>query len=253
MRFACLGSGSRGNATVVTAGCTRVLVDCGFSVRETERRLGALGIAPAELTAILVTHEHSDHVGGVGALARRHGIPVWATQGTWSHGALGEVPQARFFNCHTPFAIDDLAVDPFPVPHDAREPSQFVFGDGAHRLGILTDSGYITPHIVRQLADCHAVLLECNHDEAMLAAGPYPAALKQRVGGQFGHLSNDQAAALLGEVDTSGLQHVVAAHLSEQNNTPELARAALADALNCEADWIAVASQGEVLDWRAID
>ena len=253
MRFACLGSGSRGNATLVEAGRSRVLVDCGFSARETERRLGALGLAPAELTAILVTHEHSDHIGGVGGLARRHGLPVWATQGTWSHGGLGEVPDARVFNCHAPFSIDDLAVDPFPVPHDAREPSQFVFGDGARRLGILTDSGNITPHIVRQLARCNALVLECNHDEAMLAAGPYPPALKQRVGGQFGHLSNAQSAALLGELDTAALQHLIAAHLSEQNNTPALARAALAEALGCEAHWIAVAPQGEALDWRAIE
>ena len=253
MRFACLGSGSRGNATLVEAGRTRVLVDCGFSVREAERRLAALGVAPHELSAILVTHGHSDHIGGVGALARRHGIAVWATRGTWSHGGLGEVPEPREFNCHAPFALDDLAVNPFPVPHDAREPSQFVFGDGARTFGVLTDSGNITPHIVRQLARCDALLLECNHDEAMLAAGPYPAALKQRVGGQFGHLSNAQSAALLGELDTSALQHLVAAHLSEQNNTSALARTALAEVLDCEDEWIAVAAQGEVLDWRSID
>lgn len=252
MRFASLGSGSRGNATLVEVGTTRVLVDCGFSVRETERRLANLGLAAVDVTAILVTHEHSDHISGVAALSRKCGIPVWATLGTWSQHGAGEVAQRGVFNCHETFALGDIEVRPFPVPHDAREPSQFVFSDGAVSLGVLTDTGCVTPHIVQQLSGCDALLLECNHDEDMLANGSYPPALKRRVGGQFGHLSNAQAAALLGAIDCSRFQHVVAAHLSAQNNTPALAGSALSAVLGCSSDWVGIAAQDVGLAWRSL-
>jgi len=138
------------------------------------------------------------------------------------------------------------------VPHDACEPCQYLFDDGARRLGVITDTGRVTPHIVDSLEHCDALLLECNHDPQLLACGPYPAALKQRVGGPLGHLSNAQAGALLARLDTTRLQHLVAAHLSDRNNRPALARAALADALNCEPHWIGVAGQEDGFDWRAI-
>jgi len=250
MRFASLGSGSRGNATVVEVGTTRVLVDCGFSVAETERRLARLGLAPSDLQAILVTHEHNDHVSGVGPLARRHRIPVWMTAGTGKAWRGGEVPSLHLFTGHEPFAIGDLRVSPYPVPHDAREPSQFLFDDGNRRLGVLTDTGCSTAHIEASLTGADALLLECNHDAAMLAAGPYPPSLKQRVGGRLGHLSNDQSAGLLARLDVSRLQHLAVAHLSEQNNSPDLARAALAGVLGCAEHWIAVAEQGAGLSWR---
>jgi len=253
MRFASLGSGSRGNALLVEAGNTLVMLDCGFSVRETARRMALLGRHPEQLAALLVTHEHGDHVRGIAALARRYRIPVWLTQGTRRMLRDAELPVVRCYDGHGAFTIDDLQLNPFTVPHDAREPCQFVFSDGARHLGVLTDTGRMTPHIVDCLAGCDALLLECNHDARMLADGPYSAALKRRVGGPLGHLSNHQAGELLGLLDHGRLQHLVAAHLSEKNNRPELARAALAAAACCAPDWVAVADQARGLDWRSID
>jgi len=252
VRFASLGSGSKGNATLIRKRTTCVLVDNGFSLKETELRLARLGVEAAQLTAILVTHEHGDHIRGVGPLARKYGIPVWTTRGTASHVGLGELPELQYLDVHQPLELGDLEVQPFPVPHDAREPCQFAFGDGARRLGILTDTGSITTHIVEQLSGCDALMLECNHDTAMLLNGAYPESLKARVGGRFGHLSNQQAAELLAQLDTGCLQHLVAAHLSEQNNTPELVCYALSDVLNCTPDWITVAHQDTGLSWRDI-
>lgn len=252
LRFACLGSGSRGNGLLVEGGGTAVLVDCGFSMAETERRLLRLGRSPGDLGALLVTHEHGDHIRGVAPFARRHGLAVWMTAGTLAAGRCPELPQVHLFSVHEPFDIDGLSVHPFPVPHDAREPSQFVFQDGAHRLGLLTDAGSSTPHIQECLSGLDALVLECNHDPDMLAASRYSPALKRRVGGAFGHLSNRQAAALLAALDASRLQHLVAAHLSEENNTPELARQALGEALGCAPRWVGVADQDAGLDWRRL-
>ena len=252
MRFASLGSGSKGNATLVNKHGTYLLLDNGFSVKETELRLQRLGLDAGQLTAILVTHEHGDHIRGVGPLARKYGIPVWTSRGTASHVGLGKLPILQFIDVHDALELDDIEVQPFPVPHDAREPCQFTFGDGAKRLGVLTDTGSTTAHIVEQLSGCDALMLECNHDVTMLANSAYPESLKARVGGRFGHLSNEQAAELLAQLDTRSLQHLVAAHLSEQNNTSALARNALSDVLNCEADWIGVAQQQAGLDWREI-
>ncbi len=254
MRFALLGSGSRGNATLIEEGGTCLLVDCGFSVRETERRMARLGTTPERLSAILVTHEHHDHLAGVGALARKYRLPVWLTAGTAAAGKkrLGELPQRMLLNSHSDFAIDGLNLHPFPVPHDAREPCQFVFSNGDKRLGVLTDTGCSTPHIERQLDGCHALILESNHDRDMLATGPYPPSLQDRVGGGLGHLSNDQAAEILRRIGNRSLQHLVAAHLSEKNNKPELAVEALSEALACEREWITLANQDGGLDWRDI-
>lgn len=252
MRFASLGSGSRGNGTLIEHGKTLLLVDCGFSLREAERRLLRLEREPAQLTAILLTHEHGDHASGVGRLARRYNVPVWLSAGTRSACATLDA-SCHTFSSHEPFAIDGIEVFPFPVPHDAREPAQFVFGDGARRIGLLTDTGSSTPHIEQQLASCDALLLECNHDEVMLHNGPYPSSLKRRVGGGYGHLSNAQAAALLSRLDTSALQHIVAAHLSDKNNHPKLAQDALANVLNCSASWVSVAQQDEGLAWRSVE
>lgn len=252
MRFASLGSGSRGNGTLVEVDGTLVLLDCGFPAIHVEARMARLGRSPSDLAAIVVTHEHGDHINGVGPLARRYNIPVWMTPGTARHERLGELPQQRLFNSHAAFAIDALELTPYPVPHDAREPVQFVFGDGRHRLGVLTDVGCWTAHIESQLSGCDALLLECNHDSEMLVQGRYPASLKQRVGGRHGHLSNAQAAELLSRLDRSRLQHLVAAHLSEENNQPALAQQALAEVMGCSADWIGVADQDEGLMWREI-
>ena len=254
IRFASLGSGSEGNGLVVECGSTRVLVDCGFNLGETEKRLGRLGLAAADLAAILITHEHDDHAGGAARLARRYDIPVYLTYGTLdAMGAQGAmIPQLTLIDSHFPFAIGDLEIHPYPVPHDAREPSQFVFSDGDKRLGLLTDAGATTPHIERMLSGIDALVLECNHDIELLMNGPYPPSLKRRISGRLGHLDNATAARIVGGIDCGRLQHFIAAHLSAQNNTPALARSAMAGALGCEETWICIATQAEGFAWRDI-
>lgn len=254
MRFASLGSGSRGNALVVEAGGTRVLLDCGFGIRDTVRRLERLAVEPESLSAILVTHEHSDHIAGVFKFARRYGLAVWLTHGTLAAApeVRGEMPQLALIDGHTAYALGDLQILPYPVPHDAREPVQFVFSDGARRLGVLTDAGCLTPHLTAMLDACEALVLECNHDAEMLAGSGYPPSLKRRISGRLGHLDNATAASLLAQVDVSRLQHIVAAHLSEQNNRAELATGALSAVLNCAPEWIGVADQEEGFDWRQV-
>lgn len=254
MRFASLGSGSEGNALIVQHGASCVLMDCGFSVAETDTRLRRLGLTADCLSGIVVTHEHGDHIAGVKRLARKYSIPVWLTHGTrQAHAkALAGLSHLTEINPHDSFAIGELQVQPFLVPHDAAEPVQYVFSDGVKRLGVLTDTGSSTKHIELMLSGCDALVLECNHDMTMLANGDYPSSLKQRVGGRFGHLNNTDAGALLARLDNSRLQHIVAAHLSRKNNTPYLAVQALSSALNCAAEWVAVATQHEGFSWRQI-
>ena len=253
MRFAVLGSGSEGNALIVQVGQTRVLLDCGFSLSETVSRLARLGLLGEQLDGIVVTHEHGDHISGVARLARKFNLPIWLTHGTLrtQNAAFAELSVTEI-NPHLAFAIGDVRVQPYPVPHDAAEPVQYVFSDGVRRLGVLTDAGSATPHIEAILNGCHALVLECNHDAQMLATGDYPYSLKQRVGGRYGHLNNGDAATLLRRLDRSRLQHVVAAHLSRKNNAPELAREALSEVLCCKPDQVAVATQEQGLDWREI-
>jgi phosphoribosyl 1,2-cyclic phosphodiesterase len=253
MRFAVLGSGSEGNALVVEVNQTRVLLDCGFSLGETLARLGRLGLQAEQLDGIVVTHEHGDHISGVARLARKFDLPVWLTHGTLrtQNAAFAELSINKI-NPHLAFVIGDILVQPYPVPHDAAEPVQYVFGDGARRLGVLTDAGSVTPHIEEILGGCHALVLEFNHDAQMLADGDYHFRLKQRVGGRYGHLNNADAAALLRRLDTSRLQHIVAAHLSRKNNEVGLVVEALCAALGCKPDRIEVATQEEGLDWREI-
>ncbi len=253
LRFASLGSGSSGNGTLVECGGTRVLMDCGFNLADTTTRLARLGLAPKDLAAIVVTHEHTDHLGGVPRFAKRHAIPVYLTRGTALSLPL-DFPASlvRFIDPHAAFEVNDLLVDPVAVPHDAREPVQYVFTDGAVRLGVVTDLGCTTPHVEEKLTGVDALVLECNHDIEMLRAGSYPWPLKQRISGRFGHLDNSQSGDLLSRLDRSKLKHLIAAHLSAQNNTPALAVAALASAAGCEPSWIGVASQEAGFDWRGI-
>lgn len=254
MRFASLGSGSRGNSLLVDAGDSALLLDCGFSMRPLMARLARLSFLPEKISAILVTHEHSDHIAGMFRFSARFGIPVYMTHGTHAavSQAMDESVECRLVDSLAPFSVEGIEITPFPVPHDAREPVQFVFSDGVRRLGVLTDCGTITSRAAATLDGCQALVLECNHDPGLLAASAYPAWLKQRVGGDFGHLGNTQAASLLRRVDTRALRHIVAAHLSEQNNRPDLARKALAETLDCEDDWIGVASQENGIAWREV-
>ena len=256
MRFASLASGSGGNCLVVERGATRLLLDCGLPERETERRLGRLGLGAADIAAIVVTHEHDDHLGGTFALAARRAIPVYLTHGTLraarESGRAAAGVETRILEAQRPVAIGDIEAIPFTVPHDAREPVQFVFSDGASRLGVLTDIGASTPHVEGMLSRCDALVLECNHDLEMLWGGSYPKWLKRRIAGPFGHLDNGAAERLLRALDRSRLKHVIAAHLSERNNREDLARDALARALGCDAQWVGVAGQESGFDWRSL-
>jgi len=252
LRFASIGSGSQGNATLVEKNNTCLLIDCGFSYTQLQQRLERLGRCATDLTAILITHEHGDHVRGVSMLARKCDIPVWMTPGTAAQIDTRGILQLQLFNCHAPFTVNDIEVNPYPVPHDAREPCQYMFTDGDSRFGLLTDTGCTTRHIEDSLSGCHALMLECNHDAQLLAQSFYPPALKERIGGRNGHLSNEQTMNLLASIKSTRVQHVVAAHLSEKNNTPELARQALSRALGCTPDWIGVADQETGLSWREI-
>jgi len=256
LRFAAIGSGSKGNCLVAEADGTRVLLDCGLSPRETERRLARIGLAPSDLAGILVTHEHDDHAGQAYPFAALHRLPVWLTYGTQAalaeSGKVAGVVETRTIDGRTAFAIGGIEVQPYTVPHDAREPVQFVLSDGAFRLGVLTDIGVSTAHVEMTLSGCDALVLECNHDHDMLRDGDYPKWLKERIAGPFGHLSNAAAEKLLAALERSRLKHVLAAHLSHQNNRPELARAALARAMGCAPDWIGLSTQEEGFAWREL-
>jgi len=252
LQFASLGSGSRGNSTLIEADGSAILIDCGFSMRETERRLQRLSREMQQITAILVTHEHGDHVRGVASLAKKYDIPVWSSRGTAKAAKLEELTLWNCIDIHQNFEIDSIQIQPIPVPHDAKEPCQFIFSDGDWRIGILTDTGSITPYIEQQYSACDAFILEANHDEDMLANGSYPSSLKHRVGGNFGHLNNSQARDLLSAIDISKLQYLVASHISDKNNTVALARDKMSEALDVDASWIDVASQDEGLDWRVL-
>jgi phosphoribosyl 1,2-cyclic phosphodiesterase len=259
MRFCSLGSGSTGNATLIEAGSgsttTRVLVDCGFSLRELELRLARAGVQAESITAVFITHEHGDHVGCALTLAKRHSIPLWTSRGTWRAIGAPELDAGllHFARDGQAIELNDLQLTPFTVAHDALEPLQLRASDGAHRLGVLTDVGSSTPHLLANLQHCDALLLECNHDRDRLAASSYPASLKARIGGRFGHLDNETAAQILSACLHDGLKRLVAAHLSESNNSPELARAALSAASGASPQDIVVADPLRGFDWIAID
>ena len=256
MRFASLASGSGGNCLVAQAGGTTVLIDCGLSLTETERRLERAGVAPGGIAAILVTHEHGDHAGSAFEFAAAHRVALHLTHGTL--GALRDEGKAldgvrvSLVNGRQSFFVDGLQVMPFTVPHDAREPVQYVLSDGAAKLGVVTDVGTSTPHLEKNLSGLDALVLECNYDRDLLWNGAYPRWLKERIAGPFGHLDNRDSERLLAALDHTRLKHVIGAHLSQQNNRPELARAALARAMGCEESWIGLATQDDGFGWRAI-
>jgi phosphoribosyl 1,2-cyclic phosphodiesterase len=252
LRFCCLGSGSEGNALIVEASdggtTTRVLLDNGFNGRQLRLRLARFDLAVDDVDAVVLTHEHSDHVGGVAALLRQRRLPVYCSRGTAQAAAL----EADFTEIVAGeiVAIGALQLAPFPVAHDAAEPLQYVFSDGDRRLGVLTDVGAPGEPIFTALAGVDALLLECNHDVELLRNSAYPPFLKARILGDRGHLSNAQAAGLLARLDRSRLRKVAAAHLSRRNNRPSLARAALATAIGSADDDVLIADQDDGLDWQ---
>ena len=249
MRFASLGSGSKGNATVVQANDTLLLVDCGFPAKETERRLGRLGIHPEQIDAILVTHEHGDHASGVAVVSRQWQLPVFLSHGTAASGRITDAYSLICIDADSQFQVGDIQCEAVAVPHDAREPVQYCLSHAEERLGILTDLGSITPHVVAAFGNCTGLLLECNHDLDMLLQGPYPAALKKRVAGDFGHLNNQQAAQLLATADTERLCQLVIGHISEQNNSLTRAQQSLGQVLSSLTANVVFACQSEGFSW----
>lgn len=256
LRFKSLGSGSSGNATLVEAlGLLpfRVLIDCGLGLKHLVYRLGQAGLQPEDIDAVFITHEHGDHIGCARSLSLRYRIPVWMSHGT--HAATGSPDFAGLLRTARDGETIDLGglqLTPFTVPHDAREPLQLTCTDGSAKLGILTDLGHATAHVLGHLKACDALLLECNHDTEMLAQSAYPAFLKRRVGGQYGHLANTAAAEIGRAVQHQGLKHLVAAHLSAQNNRPALVQDVMAEALSCAPEDIIVAKPDDGSCWLHI-
>lgn len=248
MRFSSLGSGSKGNSTVVQCDDTVILIDCGFSIKETERRLDFLGLQPEDINAVVVTHEHSDHIRGVFPLAKKYKIPVMMTSGT-SKFLKGD-PQAglTLIDTHSDFFIGKLQITPVPVAHDAREPVQFVVRAEGLTLGVLTDLGTVTRHVIECYKQCDGLIVESNHDIRMLANGPYSSALKKRVGGAWGHLNNAQMLYFLKNIQLSQLQQLVIGHISQKNNSVPLVRAAISEVGNQLAS-ISYATQDEGFLW----
>ncbi len=255
MGFASLGSGSRGNGTLVALGQDApgqhdapqrlFLVDCGFTLKQTETRLHRLGLSAGDIDAIFVTHEHADHIGGIAALAHKYAIDVYASYGTLKHELKGVVTHA--VDGDVPFELDGVQVNPVRVPHDAKEPTQFVFSDSTETIGVLSDLGCVTGHVVEQFSHCTHLLLEANHDSHMLRTGSYPPRLKQRVGADYGHLSNEQAWELLQRVAHQDLS-VVLGHISEQNNNLALLQREFASFTE-QLGGLAFASQDDGFGW----
>lgn len=233
MRISILASGSSGNAILVSSGDTHLLVDAGISARRVAEGVSRAGIDPDHLEAVIVTHEHSDHVSGLGPVARRFGVPVYATRGTYDgvEGRVGHVSEWVFIEPGRDFTVGGLSVHPFVTSHDCADPVGFSISDGLTSVAIATDLGVVSRVVRRQLAVADCVVLEFNHDERMLANGPYPWSLKKRIMSNVGHLSNDAAAAEVAALRDAPVSSLVLAHLSDENNVPELALAAAGEAL----------------------
>ncbi len=239
-----LASGSKGNSIYVSDGRTAILVDAGLSGIEIERRMKTRGLCPESLNGIVVSHEHEDHIRGVGVLSRRYGLPVYISSKTAAAAPqLKHLKQSIGFNCGTSFQINTLTVHPFSISHDAVDPAGFTIALNQKKIGIATDLGIATAMVRHHLQSCDLLILEANHDPEMLISGPYPWQLKQRVNGRTGHLSNQDSRMLLEQIQHDQLQHVILAHLSETNNTPEKALAEVCRAINPHHTQLTVSTQ----------
>lgn len=227
MNFSLLGSGSKGNCTFIESGSTALLIDAGFSGKEINRRLGLIGRSLDDLSALLITHEHGDHINGAGVLSRQARLPVYANAGTHraAEAKLNTLHQRAEFETGAVFRVEGLEIHPFRISHDTSDPVGFMISDGTASICCCTDTGKITSLIRHTARHCQALILEANYDPHLLANGPYPLPLKQRVRSSHGHLANGDAARFLAELSDSSLRNVVLAHLSSTNNLPELALA----------------------------
>ncbi len=254
MKLTVIGSGSEGNSIILTGLNRRIVIDCGFSHREFARRCESAGIDADGFDMIFLTHEHSDHIRGAGVLARRYQCPVVATEQTLRRGRaiLGTLPAVRVLFPGDLVEVGDLSIQAFQVPHDAADPVGYTVSSNEIKIGICTDLGCITRTVREMLTGCHGLVLEMNHDVNMLMAGPYPWELKQRIRSDKGHLSNDDAGAFLHEIRSPDLKHLILAHLSKENNLPDLAHVIASQAVESEGPLfgtrVSVASQDEVME-----
>ena len=252
MRICSLGSGSKGNAAIVAHGTTTLMIDCGFTFPTIRGRMGERGLSLDDVSALLVTHEHADHVRGLDRLRKQApGIRIHMTRGTARSMGM-EAGSYEPICPHEPFDLDGLAITPFPVPHDASEPVQFVIRSGSACLGFLTDSGTVTEHAANMLSDCTVLVVECNYDTEMMRTSKYPERLKRRIQGSHGHLGNGDSCGLLRTLTLGRLRHVVAAHLSENNNLPNLALEAVSACIPDASVEVTVATQSRGFDWIEI-
>lgn len=257
MKFCSLGSGSEGNCTVVSAGDTHIMIDCGFSLKDVAARAETrqIDFDLNELDGLFITHEHLDHAGGAARMARKYGVPLYMTTGTARKVRDLKGAEIRIISTGVTVEFTDLSIEPFTVPHDAAEPVQFIVRTqkAENKLGVISDLGHITPAVVEALHDCDALLLEANHDWHMLQNGPYPLSLKERVGGDWGHLNNQQSASLLSKIRKENLRCLVATHLSQKNNSPEAVRQSWSQVEGVDADQIIMADQDGGFDWQMLN
>ena len=247
MAFASLGSGSTGNATLIRAGATLVLIDCGLGPRTLRRHFARLGISAEQLSGVFITHAHSDHSSGAAALARASGAPIYATAGTCHR--LGDTAQGwQHVRAGAPLSIGAMVLQPTAVPHDCSEPVAYTVRAFNRKIGVLSDLGWPAPHVIEAFHGCHGLLLEANYDPDLLQAGPYPAFLKRRVEGRLGHLSNEQRVALFEALRTDALEALVIGHISQKNNTPRHAAEAFGAVVHSHVD-MRLATAKEGTDW----
>ncbi len=249
LQVASLGSGSAGNALLVRSSSTLLLLDCGFTLKETTARMARLGLSPADINGVLLSHEHGDHIRGVGPLSRKFAKPVWLTHGTYNGLRDQRFSEVNLIHAHEGFDIGDIHIDPFPTPHDARESCQFVFRREAVRFACVTDLGTCTPHVQSTLTGVNGLLVESNYDETMLSNGPYPVSLQARIRSDFGHLGNVQAGELVKTLDHADLQTILLGHLSEQNNTDDAAASTMANYLPAGDQRVTVLQQHSCSAW----